>query len=305
MLAKLLGVPAWTYATRPDGRCRFDRILVPDPQSAERFLSRGVEPGRVSIVGQLAVDFARPTSAQAGISAPATVAFLPGSREAHARFLVPYYASVANEIHVQQAEAQFLLLWSAFVPRTLVHSLFGSIGWSISAQGRWLQARSPGGVTMTVVPGGVDSLPEVDIAVTLPGTNTLELAARGVPFIVIAPGQRPDLVPLGGPVGLLAPTSWLGATLRKFALRRLGRLPFFAAPNIIADTLIVPELRGVNGCGRVDPPTVASRVMALLNAPEERRVMSRQLREVAGPPGAGDRVTELVLGWFQSCVSAS
>ena len=53
-----------------------------------------------------------------------------------------------------------------------------------------------------------------DLALTIPGTNTVELSFMGVPMVVTIPLNYPEEIPLEGPAQLLSRVPVLGRQLK-------------------------------------------------------------------------------------------
>ncbi|HYB93696.1 MAG TPA: hypothetical protein VEC39_01895 [Vicinamibacterales bacterium] len=301
VLSRVLGTEAWTHGTSARFRRAFQRFLVPDERTANKLRDRSVEPGRIAVVGQLVTDsvLSRRRVSPARNQA-LTVAFLPGSRDSHVGALAPYYTAVAQFVADRARDVRFVMLASRFVGQDVVVSKLASAGWVPASPGDDITlARA--GMVMTVKQGGVEELDGVDVAVTLPGTNTLQLAALGVPHVAIVPGHRSELIPLPGLLGLI--NSWGGAPVRRAILKHVSRrLPYLAIPNIIADELVVPEFRGTGGPDEFLPSDVAEEVVALLGDPGRRRAIGERLRAIAGPGGAGDRCVQLLDRWQQRAI---
>jgi hypothetical protein len=103
------------------------------------------------------------------------------------------------------------------------------------------------GKRVPVLEGGLDLWGEgIDFAVTLPGTNTVQLAYRGIPSLVVSPLNKPELIPIEGAFGLLKWVPVIGKpVLRKAVLRHVKQYPYAALPNIYENEQIFPELFGV------------------------------------------------------------
>ena len=116
-----------------------------------------------------------------------------------------------------------------------------------------------------------------DLALTIPGSNTAELAAWGVPMIVCLPLARPEEVPLDGVLGYIDKIPLVGRKLKaKAVLKVAERTPYLALPNRIAQAIIAPELRSK----QLSPEEVASQA--------ERLLRTRRLSENGSPPCRGD-----------------
>jgi lipid-A-disaccharide synthase len=61
-----------------------------------------------------------------------------------------------------------------------------------------------------------------DLAITIPGTNTVELSFFGVPMVVALPLNHPERIPLEGLVGLIGNLPKLGKEVKRRILPRPG-----------------------------------------------------------------------------------
>ncbi len=131
-----------------------------------------------------------------------------------------------------------------------------------------------------------------DLIVTIPGTNTLELAMLGVPFVVVVDEDLLQYAPLEGAVEWLARAPVVGTRLRRVILRRaLRRIRFVALPNARAGRMVVPEW-----VGRWTREDLAKRVAELLADPARLRTIRADLQGLGLlRPGASDRIVETAL----------
>ena len=116
-----------------------------------------------------------------------------------------------------------------------------------------------------------DALTAADVAIVSSGTATVEAALLGAPMVVV--------------YRLSAATAWVA--------RHLVRTPFFAMPNLIAGRQVVPELIQND----FTPERVAEEARRLLDSPQEREKMKRNLGEVRsklGPGNAIERAADIV-----------
>lgn len=116
-----------------------------------------------------------------------------------------------------------------------------------------------------------DVLAAADLAIVSSGTATVEAALLGAPMVVV--------------YRLSAATAWVA--------RRLVRTLFFAMPNLIAGRRVVPELIQND----FTPERVAKEARRLLDSPEEREKMKRDLGEVRsklGPGNAIERAADII-----------
>ncbi len=127
-------------------------------------------------------------------------------------------------------------------------------------------------VPLRVLPDSTyDLLAASDVAIVSSGTATVETALIDTPMVVI----------------------YRVAPITAAIARRLVRTPYFAMVNLIAGKQVVPELIQND----FTPENVAREAEHLLNSPEARDAMRRELaivRERLGPPGAIDRAADII-----------
>ena len=124
-----------------------------------------------------------------------------------------------------------------------------------------------------------------DLAVTQPGTNTLELMHRRVPFLVVAPFSFIPHIPVSGIVNVLRRLPG-GERLVKWSLLRKKRAASFLSwPNRIAGRDVVREM-----VGDVTPEDVADALRFLIREPERRNAIRSELARLSAL--GGDRASE-------------
>ncbi len=293
----LLGVPAWRYGTSSRGLMRVDRYLVPDGRTRAKLERRGVEPARIDVVGQVVVDSvppqartaARDNAARAGRE---RIVLMPGSRRFELAFMLPFYVPVLDELRRRRPDADCVMPIAPFVSAALFHRIAASAGYRFESRDEGARLVTPGGASCRIAEGDpYPPLVSADLVITLPGTNTLQLAAVGVPYVVLLPLNRGENIPLEGVAGWILPSVRPLGLFRRYLTWWINRgIDYVALPNILASEPIVPELRGV-----LEPGVVVATVVDLLDDPARRAAMSTRLREIAGPPGAADRAAAALL----------
>ncbi len=306
-LSRLLGAPAWVYGTARRWCRRYQRCLVPDGRAATKLRGADVEAHRIAIVGELAVDSvperpdSAPLAAALGLGPQHEVVLLmAGSRPYEVRFMVPFYAELIDWLAATRPAARCVLPISALVDQEALGQAFGRAGVTVgSDRGGVLRTRN--GVVADTVDDPYAAMALAHLAVTLPGTNTLQLAALGVPTVMLAPLNEIETMVVEGPMNWLSEKWWPTRALKRALLLRLNRrLPFLALPNIIANEPIVPEMRET-----LTPEQVGREVVRWLDDPDGRRRMASRLRQTAGDKGAAQRLAAEVLRWSAGCASGS
>lgn len=297
LVARRLGAPVHAYVEHPSPILkRFDRVfyngLNPMPDRIGRLAT---EP-----LGEMMVDSALARLAAAGpvVREAKTVALFAGSRSYMAEFLLPYLAEAADRIAATRPDIAFVTAKSDYIdaawyrdfpappaPRDwqaspVRHHEEGGREWFETARGTRIEALSTGEV-----------LARAGAAVTLPGTNTGELAAAGVPMVTIIPTYRvcAEAVPLPGLAGHVTRIPFVGRELKVWAAGlALKRSRILAIPSRRAGRRLAPEL-----VGRDLHDAIAREVIALVD--DETRSVADAVREAMGPPGAAARLAQACL----------
>lgn len=153
------------------------------------------------------------------------------------------------------------------------------------------QVRTSGGLELPAVQGWqYDVMSLASLAITIPGSNTAEMAALGLPMVVVTPLNKPEMIPLEGIPGLVGGIPLIGRHIKRQAvLAAAKRIPYTALPNRRAQAEVVPELTG-----ELHPEDIAIAVGNLMRSPEKLKAMSQGLKQVMGEPGAARMVAETI-----------
>ena len=309
-VARALGAPVWRYGTSGRGWHFAERFLVPDERHVSKLVRQGIDARRVHVVGQLVVDSVRHAErlpsdgpAEAGAASQSHVLLLPGSRMSEVHHMVPFYAAVMDHVARVRPATTFAMSRAPFIGPQAFAEVAGLAGCQVGGGvgDEWIETSQH--VRSRIVAGDwAQGAAEGMVAVCLPGTNTLQLGALGVPMVVVLPLNWGEHVPLEGLAGLLLPVAMPFGLVKRYLTRAMNRwVTYIALPNILASDAVVPELRGV-----LRESDVARAVVDLLDDPARRAAMSVRLREIAGPPGAADRIVDMLLGRSEArCASGS
>ncbi|MGQ9778657.1 MAG: hypothetical protein ACUVRM_02100 [Bacillota bacterium] len=315
-LARRLGYPAIAYT---EGRAAwsgtFDLFAVPYPGMARTRSFQRVPAEKIEIVGNLMLDAVRPESTRAeirhrlGADGRPLLLLMPGSRPAHVEYMAPFFLRVA----------QLLVRGGGdFIPALSLSPFISEKGLASALKGETARrfgvtaAYAPGvllddGKTDWERPGLIDAgegllipvfrgrqydlMAAADLALTVPGTNTVQLASLSVPMVVALPLDHPEIIPLEGLAGLVGGIPFLGRALKRRLLTKISaKFPFAAWPNRLAGRAVVPEVKG-----KIAPEDVAAVAASLLAAPERRHEIAACLAEIVGEPGAAKRLAQAVL----------
>lgn len=283
-LARRAGVPAFAYVETPLIRSRahrFARIFVPSEDLAGRLTADGVRPEQVVTVGDLRVDAL--TQARPAVRARrggARIALFPGSRRWIVGGFLPFLLQTAEAMRERRREVEFALVASPFLRRDAL---------AAALEGRRANLDRLG---IAVVDGDdLGAAADADLAITLPGTNTVQLAVLGVPMLVVLPLDHPGRIRTEGLSEWFARIPGLGRAIKGVMARRFLRRPHALAwPNRQAGRMIVPEM-----VGRVDPREVAERALAMLDDRTALEATARDLGELyRTPAGVAERMLDVM-----------
>jgi hypothetical protein len=278
-LASRLGLPACAFSETVLIASRhrsFARIFVPTEGHAAELRARSVPEHKIVVTGDpraakpaqvrrhtlnlsAANAAASPTGRGGGSD---MIAVLPGSRDRFFRTATPLFLEIATALAAVRPEVSVAVIVSPFVTaETLAAVRQSTVVRRSPVPVRWIT-----GDPWPVLAG-------TRMALTLPGTATLELAAAGIPFAVVLPTDHIAVAAVEGPLEWIARVTGLHWTLKRFALARYrSQMKFVALPNQRAGRQIVPEW-----VGRWTPQDIAHRVHRLLDDPMGMTAMAAAL----------------------------
>lgn len=298
-LHRRFGGSASTYKfSRRSYREMFLRAFAVDEPNAESLIATGIARERVAIVGNLAIDGAYLESQlQPEAGAPTGgILIMPGSRRYEVEHLVPFFFTMALHVARERPDIPIAFGISPFTDNDQVRSAIEKGGdWRVFARkGKLLHdgdaaylAAGDGSQRFPVLRRPLAAARLARLAVTLPGTKCIELAALGVPMIAITPLNAPELAALNGPLTYLDRIPVAGAALKRSVAVALSRRHLFhTQPNIDLGAMVVRELHGTLTPGRVARVT--------LDSFEDRPWLAESASRLAGlyarHAGAADRM---------------
>jgi hypothetical protein len=242
---------------------RFQRVFAVDEANKQQLLGWGIPAERITIVGNLAIDGVLGEAAGAfGGAAESDAArdgviFFPGSRKHEIEQAFPMFVRAAVQLRRRLPGVPIAFARSPFTTdRELAAALarggvpvaYG-IPAVLSEDGTSLTAA---GERFAVVKTAMRAAQHARLAVALPGTKVIELAALGVPAIVILPSNAPELAVINGPFQFIDRVPLLGVPIKRTAAVAFAkRFRFIAQPNIDLGREVDHELRGTQLPSRI------------------------------------------------------
>lgn len=229
-----------------------------------------------------------------------TIGFFPGSRFYQVQQLVPFFLKVARLVEPSLKSKYKKVRWVAaradyITMDTLKDAAVNEGGRILDGDSGELKKGEP--FDRLISRRGIEFeihrpekvMSEADMVITVPGTNTAELAVMGVPMLVLLPSQHAELYPMPGLAGHLHRIPLVGKYIKFFLLWLFWRrVKYVAYPNRKEKREIVPEV-----VGRITPERIAERLLEFLQMPFEP--ISKELMAAMGSPGAASRLVNEIL----------
>ncbi|MBE0477719.1 hypothetical protein IBX65_01185 [Candidatus Aerophobetes bacterium] len=308
LISRRLKIPAVAYMQKPRWEKSFEKfMLVSDEVKRKNFLEKGISPDKAVVVGNLVVDSVKAQMQEEKafdvhslITGKPVISIFPGSRPEIAANMALFFLTACELIKKKFPQAQFFLALSSFVKTELFLDLSKaevrrvcklSQAELVKEDSIW-KIVTEGGLNAPLIDEGKYHLLALStLALTIPGTNTAELACLGVPMVVALPLNMPELIPMDGLAGWAGKMPFLGKIIKRGVVKIYGKkLGFVAQPNIFAQEEIVPEVKGI-----IQPQDVADKAVALLQDESRLLSISSQLKKMMeAEVSAADRVAEVI-----------
>jgi len=271
----------------------FELFMVPDQFTYDAILKKGVSKEKLKVIGDLMIDSV-PEKIEKEIIAKKLklnlnqpiISFLPGSRPFQTDFMLPFFLQSAKMIKKVMPETQFLFILSPYITDEMIKKSLKDEG-VIYSQGdlKYIQAKN--GIRAEVIRNNrYEAIEMSEIVITIPGTNTAEIASMGKPMIVVFPLNKPDSIPLEGVADWICRIPIIGSFIKRVLITWINtKTKFFALPNIKSEKDVVPELRG-----NVSAKEVAARTLKLIKDKVWLAKTSEDLKKIMGKRGASKKL---------------
>lgn len=295
-VAERLQYSLYRYSFTPSWHPKLRRLFVHSEAAYVRAKRLGAPEDRLTLVGNLVADAVLDAEAIPDKGTP-HILLMGGTRDAFARSLIPFNIALADRLGQQFPGARFI--WP--VSRLLTPA---AIADGIAAKQRifaeGLGGQREGDTVITPRGSHIEMVDEAsryahmrasDLAVTIPGTNTLELGIAGVVSLVLLPLNKPEVIPLEGVGQWLGYLPIIGTPIKRFAVRVFVnnlKLPI-SLPNRFTKEPLMVEIKG-----KIEVSAVAQQAAQLLSDDGERLRRRARLLELMPRPGAAARLTQAI-----------
>jgi hypothetical protein len=252
--ARLGGVATSYKFSRKKYAATFARVFAVDAANREQLLGWGTPDERIRIVGNLAIDGALGEAAGAYGDPPSEAAhdgiiLFPGSRKHEVANVFSLFVRVALNLRRMLPGVPIAFAGSPFVPDDVLRAALGRGGdhpLSYGAPAQLLDGTIVAeGQHFPLVRAAMRAAATARLAVTIPGTKVIELAALGIPAVVCTPFNAPELVVIGGPLQYIGKLPLVGTPIKRAAALAVARrFKHFAQPNIDAGKDLDVEIAG-------------------------------------------------------------
>jgi lipid-A-disaccharide synthase len=286
--------PLFAYTDNPDlpgWESNYTKIFLRSEYVKTKYMKKGVSGSKLEVVGDLLHSTLKGSRSREEVRRELGIAkkermfgLLPGSRDFEVHYLTPVFLKVMSDLIDAFDGIKPFLIKSPYVSyKQIEKSLSMSdkiremeyMPGTLRKEDRRYLIESGDGMEMPVLEGGLNYWGAgLDFALTIPGSNTIQLAYRKIPFLVVAPINKPEIIPFVGILSILKWTPLLGKPILKKALVAYNkRIKYTALPNIYTDSEIVPELRGVLKTG-----DITEKIAKILEAKEDEKIRDGLLR---------------------------
>lgn len=256
-------------------------IFVPTAELRNRLVRRGVPESRIRVTGDPRYDAVVMQAGSDGAGrngGPPKVTFLAGSRDTVFAAVFPFWVETAAALRRLLPDVRLQTVISPFVSPAVHQSLVGRHRQTLEA------------ARLEVGYDGWRDVRDSDLVLTIPGTNTFELAVLRIPSVVVLPFSLAPRIPAEGVIEWLTRIPYVGPALRLYLAKRVvRRMPYVALPNMRAGRRIMPEL-----IGGITPQDVAAESARLIRDPVARAALADALTAIPVETGASARILDAI-----------
>ena len=252
--ARLGGVATSYKFSRKKYASAFARVFAVDAANKQQLLDWGTPEERIRIVGNLAIDGALGEASGAYGDPPSDAArdgviLFPGSRKFEVANVFPLFVRVALNLRRMLPGVPIAFAGSPFVGDDVLRDALARGGEHPLAYGAPADLVDgeivAEGQRFPLVRAAMRAASSARLAITIPGTKVIELAALGIPAIVCTPFNAPELVVIGGPLQYVGKLPLHRNPVKRAAVVAYAkRFEHFAQPNIDAGKDLDVEIAG-------------------------------------------------------------
>jgi len=255
-LGKRLGYPIYSYTERDYGFTNsVKKFYLSNEKMYDKLINEGVSANKLKVVGNLMFDSINPALSKENTKKlidkkddKILINLLPGSRPKEFKYILPLFLNTIRKINNSRKKYKYILSKADFVDTNNLNKILKSK--RIEGEVEYIKKDNvlliDKTIEIEIYEENLHSIMrESDFALTIPGTNNLELAVLKTPMLVILPLNEPQLIPLPGLIGLIGEIPYIGGLIKsKIIPQKIKDREYISIVNSMAKDRIVPELIG-------------------------------------------------------------
>ena len=294
-IAKTYRLPCYRYTFSPHWNKGFAGLFVHDEAARHKALNLGAPQEKVHGVGNLVAD-AVEAAPQVDDTGEPHVLLMLGSRPQFLPALLPLYAALVDRLGRLYPQARFVAPLSRLISgEVLEHALSGKGALpdiSVPCRREGDSILTPNGSAIELLPeeARYSQMRSATIALSIPGTNTLELGIAHLPSIILLPLNQPEVIPLEGIAHWIGKLPLIGKYIKRWAILAAVRRGHASLPNRLSGEEIMLEFKKI-----IVVDEVVGAAQQLLDDEGARRYRQERLAATMPHPGAAQRLLAKVL----------
>ncbi|MFO7815442.1 MAG: hypothetical protein R6V14_06880 [Halanaerobiales bacterium] len=302
-LGKKLDYPIYSYTEKGYGfKNSIKKFYLSDNKIYDKLKASGIPLSKLKVAGNLMFDSINPSLSREKTKQllnkreeEIIIELLPGSRPNEFKFMLPLFFNTIIQINKREKKYKYILSKSKFIEDKKIEKIINNK--RIKGKVKYLKDKKIFKINDDIEVRIYDRYPhsimrESDFALTLPGTNNIELAALGTPMLIILPLNKPELIPLQGLIGLISEIPLLGKIIKRFIIpKKVQEREFISLVNYLAEKEIVPEM-----VGQINSNDLSEKVVSLVN--NELDSIKKELDKFGSEGGASEKIITDILEDF-------
>jgi lipid-A-disaccharide synthase len=265
----------------------------------DKLKREGVAPDKLKVVGNLMYDSVTPDLNKAETKKLLNkkddeflINLLPGSRPKEFNYVLPLFLNFIDQYNKYDKDIRFIISKAPFIDKKDIEVILNDP--RIKGEAKYHKAEniiSINGIKIKVYEKHLQSIMrDSDFALTIPGTNNLEMAVLKTPMLVILPLNKPELIPLPGLIGIIGEIPLLGKLIKRTIIPKMAKQrEFISLVNLIEKREIVPELKG-----NINSDLLVKEVNSILDAEKLKKIKQRY-ETLPIEKGAVDKIVDDIL----------
>jgi len=285
-LANKLSYTCYRYSFDPSWHKDLKRLFVTDEKTSEK-VKRNTKASSADIqpIGNLVADAVEDVTPITDIGNP-HILIMFGSRPKLSRLIIPMMTAVAEQLAERYPKARFVAPLSRLLDEeTIADGISGKY-----------KIITPNGTNIELISehDRYAHMRSATLAITIPGTNTLELGIANLPALVVFPLNKPEVIPLEGIGHWLGVVPIIGKYLKGYAVK-LAAPRIRALPNQFTGEELMVELKR-----EISIEDVVEEAVKLLDDAADRIRRKERLAELMPKAGAADAILTSIMHDMQN-----